>query len=159
MGQFRYRITHSHEPVSINGVIRSALSLMEEHLRLHNIRVTLDLSESDPSVLGSSIHLEQVMINLLTNARDAVKDAARKQIHVASALSHPCVALTVADTGTGILPHAIPHIFDPFFTTKPVGEGTGWGSLLPTASFKNIAASSRWRADLMKARHSAFSFT
>ena len=72
----------SRQPLSINDVIRQAVSLVQEQLRLHQVEVHLDLAESDPLVCGSSIQLEQVFINLFTNARDAVAKSPRKQIPV-----------------------------------------------------------------------------
>src|SRR3989442_9787007 len=70
----------SHEPVSLRQVIERALSLMREQLRLREIEVTVDLGPGEPVVVGNPIQLEQVFINLLTNARDAMADSPRKAI-------------------------------------------------------------------------------
>src|SRR3989449_9386657 len=67
----------SHEPVSLRHVIEGVLSLMQEQLRLREIEVTVDLGPEEPVVVGNPIQLEQVFINLLTNARDAMADSPR----------------------------------------------------------------------------------
>ncbi|TMB00999.1 MAG: two-component sensor histidine kinase, partial [Deltaproteobacteria bacterium] len=117
----------SREPVRINGVVRRSFSLLHEQLRLREIEVRLDLCAEDPVVIGNAIQLEQVVINLLTNARDALADAPRKLIHIESAVREGMVDLLVHDTGPGIDEGLEQRIFDPFFTTKEVGAGTGLG--------------------------------
>jgi C4-dicarboxylate-specific signal transduction histidine kinase len=117
----------SRGPVWVNGVIESAISLMQEQLRLRDITVQLDLSSGNPIVIGNAIQLEQVMLNLLTNARDVLTDAPRRFICVRSDLEDGMVKLTVEDSGPGIPRDIEQRIFDPFFTTKEVGSGTGLG--------------------------------
>jgi C4-dicarboxylate-specific signal transduction histidine kinase len=117
----------SREPVWVNRVIESAISLMQEQLRLRDITVQLDLSSRDPVVIGNAIQLEQAMLNLLTNARDALTEESRKIICVGSDLEDGMVKLTVEDSGPGISPDIEQRVFDPFFTTKDVGSGTGLG--------------------------------
>src|SRR5215211_4602027 len=115
------------EPVDINDVIARSLSLMQEQLRLRGISVTLDLADAPLIVLGNAIQLEQVFVNLLTNARDALAEAERREVHVSGARDGSLVAISLADTGPGIAPGVEQRIFDPFFTTKEVGAGTGLG--------------------------------
>src|SRR5437868_1222819 len=117
----------SREPISLREVIERALSLMREQLRLREIEVTIELGPEDPVVVGNAIQLEQVFINLLTNARDAVAESPRKQVRIAAATGGGAVEVTLADSGHGIPPGLERRIFDPFFTTKEVGKGTGLG--------------------------------
>jgi signal transduction histidine kinase len=107
-------------------IIERALSLMQEQLRLREIEVTVDLGPAEPWVLGNAIQMEQVFINLLTNARDAMADSARKAILISCSVGS-ATELAFADTGPGIPPGLERRIFDPFFTTKEVGKGTGLG--------------------------------
>ena len=117
----------THEPVSINDVIEQAISLMQEQLRLRGIELELNLSPDYPIVNGNAIQLEQVFINLLTNARDALTDSPHRAIRISSIVEQCLNKVEVSDTGPGI-PVEIQHrIFDPFFTTKEVGTGTGLG--------------------------------
>jgi C4-dicarboxylate-specific signal transduction histidine kinase len=94
----------SPEPVRINGVVRRSFSLLYEQLRLRQIEVRLDLCAEDPVIVGNPIQLEQVFINLLTNARDALADAPRKLIHVESAVNQGVVSRspTASSRSTGV---------------------------------------------------------
>ncbi|GAC1407774.1 MAG: hypothetical protein NVSMB49_27870 [Ktedonobacteraceae bacterium] len=117
----------SYEPVVLSQVIRRAISLMKEQLRLRQIEVQLEFSEEHVTVVGNAIQLEQVFINLLTNARDAMADVPRKVITIAYAVRGNQVDLRFCDTGPGVPMGLEQRIFDPFFTTKEVGAGTGLG--------------------------------
>lgn len=119
--------TMAKERMSLNALMTSSLSLIAEQLRLKDIAVTLDLSPENPHVLGNAIQLEQVIINLLNNAKDAVKDAAAKQITVRTVVQKTTAEIIVKDSGVGMDEDMQSRIFDPFFTTKPVGKGTGLG--------------------------------
>jgi len=117
----------SREPVAINEVIQHALSLLHEQIRLRQIELQVKLSPSDPVVIGNAIQLEQVFVNLLTNARDAVAASSRRLISIECVTKGEIVELTFSDTGPGIPEGLEQRIFDPFFTTKEVGQGTGLG--------------------------------
>ncbi len=117
----------SREPVAINEVIQRALSLLHEQIRLRQIDLQVKLSPSDPVVIGNAIQLEQVFVNLLTNARDAVAGSSRRLIYIECVTKGEIVELTFSDTGPGIPEGLEQRIFDPFFTTKEVGQGTGLG--------------------------------
>jgi two-component system C4-dicarboxylate transport sensor histidine kinase DctB len=78
-------------------------------------------------VLGNAIQLEQVILNLLTNARDALHSAPVRRIAMTTMVSNGSVVVAVEDSGPGIAPGLEQRIFDPFFTTKEVGHGTGLG--------------------------------
>ena len=117
----------SREPVGISQVIRHSLLLMQEQLRLRQIEVKLLLPEEEVFVLGNSIQLEQVFINLLSNARDAMAQSTHKMITIGCSSQEHGVEIRFCDTGTGIPVGLEQRIFDPFFTTKEVGAGTGLG--------------------------------
>jgi C4-dicarboxylate-specific signal transduction histidine kinase len=117
----------SREPMPLRQIIERALSLMQEQLRLREIQVMVDLGPEEPWVVGNAIQLEQVFINLLTNARDAMADSLRKAIRISGSVGFAATELAFADTGPGIPPGLERRIFDPFFTTKEVGKGTGLG--------------------------------
>ena len=78
-------------------------------------------------VRGDAIRLEQVLINLLRNALDAMADTPRKRLEIRLHADEQCWQLTVADSGGGIADEHLACVFDPFFTTKPVGDGLGLG--------------------------------
>jgi C4-dicarboxylate-specific signal transduction histidine kinase len=128
----------SRDPVSLREVITQALSLMQEQLRLRDIRVTVDIGLEEPVVLGNPVQLEQVFINLLTNARDALAGSPRKAINISASISDGWGEITLADSGPGIPPGLERRIFDPFFTTKDVGEGTGLGLSITYGIIKEL---------------------
>jgi C4-dicarboxylate-specific signal transduction histidine kinase len=118
----------SLEPVAVGDILERALSLMNEQLRVRLIEVEVEAAAEELVVLGNAIQLEQVVINLLTNARDALVDVPERTIRLASTRTKgDRVRITVADSGPGIPPGLEQRIFDPFFTTKEVGMGTGLG--------------------------------
>src|SRR3989454_11315824 len=94
----------SRQAISLRQVIERALSLMREQLRLRAIEVTVDLGPEEPVVVGNAIQLEQVFINLLTNARDAVADSPRRAIRIAGSTGSGAVEVSLADSGHGIPP-------------------------------------------------------
>jgi C4-dicarboxylate-specific signal transduction histidine kinase len=117
----------SREVIALNPIIMQALSLMHEQLRLRNINVHIHLHGEDVRVLGNAIQIEQVFLNLLTNARDALAEAPERVISISSEVGAGTVQINLSDTGPGIPPELEQRIFDPFVTTKDVGAGTGLG--------------------------------
>jgi C4-dicarboxylate-specific signal transduction histidine kinase len=117
----------NREKLFINDVVERALSLMQEQLREWQIAVRLELCPENPVILGNAIQLEQVFINVLTNACDALTGAAEKLLFIHCRIQSDIVELAFRDTGPGIPPGLEERIFDPFFTTKEVGRGTGLG--------------------------------
>ncbi len=115
------------EPVNILQVVERAISLMQEQLRLRQIKVVVHFPEEEVVVISNAIQLEQVVINLLTNARDALANVSHKVITITCTVGEESVDLRVWDTGPGIPVDLEQRIFDPFFTTKEVGAGTGLG--------------------------------
>jgi C4-dicarboxylate-specific signal transduction histidine kinase len=116
-----------YEPVEIVLVIERSLSLMHEQLRLREIQVSVEPGSEPIVVHGNEIQLEQVFVNLLTNARDALAEVERKQIWIRCEVQPPVAVVTFGDNGPGVPADLEQRIFDPFFTTKEVGAGTGLG--------------------------------
>jgi histidine kinase len=134
--EFGRKSSVKREPVMVNAVLQSALDMFHEQLRLREIGVERSFQETLPPVMADKIRLEQVFINLLINARDAIeekreklgrRDAGPGKITVSTCQSGRQVVVEIRDTGIGI-PSAIrDSIFEPFFTTKPPDKGTGLG--------------------------------
>jgi C4-dicarboxylate-specific signal transduction histidine kinase len=116
-----------YEPVEIAPVIERSLSLMHEQLRLRQIEITVDPGSEPLVVVGNAIQLEQVFVNLLTNARDALLEAETRRISIVCERRPPDGVIRFADSGPGVPEEIEQRIFDPFFTTKEVGAGTGLG--------------------------------
>jgi C4-dicarboxylate-specific signal transduction histidine kinase len=117
----------SLEHVDIDEVIERSLSLVHEQLKHREIEVEFELCPDELVLLANPIQLEQVFINLLANARDALEHARKKQIRIATERDGDQIRVSVSDTGPGIPPEDEARVFDPFFTTKEVGSGTGLG--------------------------------
>jgi len=114
-------------PVDINEVVREVVEMKSYQLRSNNITVVLNLTEPLPHVLGDKTQLQQVLLNLINNAEDAMSEQGGGTLSITTERGEGLIRLLVEDTGKGIPPELLPHIFDPFFTTKPVGKGTGLG--------------------------------
>ena len=116
------------EPVDLNGVVRSVMQLMEYPLRSEGVKVTLDLSPELPAVRGDPHILQQVLLNLVTNANHAMRESGRPgHLQIVSRPDGDRVKLLVEDNGVGITAENLRRVFDPFFTTKKFGQGTGLG--------------------------------
>jgi len=117
--------------VQINDVITHVLRFLEEHLTRQQVQVSLQLGKGIPMVHADVQQLQQVFLNLLNNAGDAMPGGGTIRITTeavaGSADSQPFVVASVADTGSGIPPEKQAHIFEPFFTTKDLKRGTGLG--------------------------------
>jgi hypothetical protein len=112
-------------PVDLNKVIRETLSLMEHQLEKAAVKVTAALDDSLPRIKGNAGKLQQVLLNLVLNARDAMEHGGT--LSVSSGRTDAGVRVVVSDTGSGIPPEHLARIFDPFFTTKGARKGTGLG--------------------------------
>jgi two-component system NtrC family sensor kinase len=105
--------------------IHSSLRLTEYLTRKGGVEVIVDMPEDPVMVIYDAQQIEQVLINLFSNAIHAMKNGGTLRINLGQA--DRAVAIAVQDTGTGISRENLVRIFDPFFTTKPEGEGTGLG--------------------------------
>jgi len=115
--------------VDLNDVVERTVLLISHDLRLKGIAIEVNLAKSLPPVLGDRHALQQVAVNLLTNAAQAVAHnppERKRMIRVATTVTDR-VRVRVADSGPGIPDDVLPHLFTPFFTTKEPGQGTGLG--------------------------------
>lgn len=124
---FARRSSGEPESVALDEVADHALGLIASHTRMDRFEVRREVSDGSVRVWGDAIRLEQVVLNLLKNALDAMTHSDRRELHVTVAQRGDRGVLSVRDTGAGIAEDQLGHIFDPFFTTKEVGEGLGLG--------------------------------
>ncbi len=110
-------------PVDVNTVVEEALVLVEKQLAREQVTLERDVPPGLPAVLGSANHLQQVVLNLLTNAREAMPEGGR--LRVATRRNGGSIEVEVTDTGKGIPAEHLSKVFDPFFTTKEKGTGLG----------------------------------
>jgi two-component system, NtrC family, sensor kinase len=107
-------------------IVRSTVALVKNQVMLAGITLDMEIPEGLPPVRGSIRNLQQVFMNLLLNAIQAMPNGGTISIRVAEG-PPDFVRFEISDTGTGMSPEQIEHIFEPFFTTKSVGQGTGLG--------------------------------
>lgn len=122
---FARRSPRDRRHVNLNQIVEETFVLLEKPLTRDGVRVRHLLESRLPGVLGNPNALQQVLVNLLTNARDAVSGAGDIEVRTTVSADGRDVRLLVRDTGPGIRPDVLSRIFDPFFTTK--SEGTGLG--------------------------------
>jgi len=118
------------EEVNINEAVLNALSMVKTQYQNHEIDIELNLKENIGFTKGNKYKLEQVVLNLLTNAKDAIEEKSafsRKEIKIRTYDNVSKVFLEVEDNGVGISEDRIENIFDPFYTTKDPEKGTGLG--------------------------------
>jgi len=130
MRMFGRKAEEKHQSINPRLNVTNALDLMGEQLRLEGIEVVTEFSEDCSSIWGHSIQMEQVILNLLTNARDAMAESegeGEKKITLRVFEDKVGVHITSQDTGGGIPEKVLPRIFEPFYTTKEMGKGTGLG--------------------------------
>ena len=148
---FARQSTGAFEQVNLNDVIDDSFTLITQQLKNHNITIIKELDESIPRIWGDHNRLEQIFLNLMTNAKDAMEE---KGEGVLSVKTQPIMDMTgdkngkvtgvlvlFSDTGVGIGDNIMDKIFDPFFTTKEVGKGTGLGLSISYSILKDHGGS------------------
>jgi C4-dicarboxylate-specific signal transduction histidine kinase len=132
------------EAIDVGQAVRGSMTLLGEQLRLHDITLDIDVPANLPRAWGNVSRLEQVLINLIVNARHALDEQAERRLADGAAAGdkrlsirgragaltgsgEPAVLLEVEDNGPGMPEDVAARVFEPFFTTKEVGEGTGLG--------------------------------
>jgi len=116
-----------YAPVDAVEIAEGAARLLRHQLMTRRIRVEMAFARGLPPVHGNAGQLQQVFVNLVMNASQAMQDRPERVLTIAATLEGDHVAFTVSDTGTGMTPEVLGKIFTPFFTTKPRGQGTGLG--------------------------------
>lgn len=137
MRTFARQDSQKFDRININDSVDNALSLMNEQLRLHAIAVTINLEQNLPLISGEPYQIEQVIINSISNARDAINEKAKcqpeqlrgwsKRMGINTLLVNDWVCIEISDNGIGMTEETKEKIFNPFYTTKEVGKATGLG--------------------------------
>jgi len=149
MRQFGRKSDITLEKVQVNTVLKKALEILGQQLKIRGIEVIWDLEDDLPLILADPDRLEQVFINLLINARDAIDErwqsqphqTGEKKIRLKTKSGPREIAIEISDTGAGIPDPILERIFEPFFTTKKVGQGTGLGLSISYGIIKDCKGS------------------
>lgn len=146
-----------HELLYLSDIIREVLIITEGKVKYNSVDLKLNVV-SEGKIVGDFVELEQVLINLINNAADAIKNLSEKWITLNLFNDGGEVVLKIIDSGNGVPKDLQEKIFNPFFTTKPKGEGTGLGlsisksiierhhgKLLINSNFKNTCFELRFK--------------
>jgi histidine kinase len=121
---------------NVNSVLQRTFEMFNQQLKIHGIDVVWDKNGALPEILADPDRLEQVFVNLVINAKDAIEEKWKKEgirpgdadrITIISKVTEDTVIIEIHDTGIGVQQAAADKLFEPFFTTKEVGKGTGLG--------------------------------
>lgn len=112
------------QPVNLKSAVKNVLPLVQSQIDAHKIELDVQISE-DLSVLVDPYSLEEILLNLILNACQALRDAPRPRIEVKCVLGSETVTITISDNGLGITQRELARIFEPFYTTKKEGTGLG----------------------------------
>jgi len=126
---FSRAIPAEKNEMNTNQTIQHAVSMIHNQAKFHNVHIELDLKQTLPVVAADASQIEQVFLNLLINAADAMNDKGTITIKTGETMvdDKTYIEVEFTDTGPGIPEENISRLFEPFFTTKPVGKGTGLG--------------------------------
>lgn len=149
MRQFARKSEMDLEKVQVNDILEKAFEIFSQQLKVRGIEVIWNIDKKLPKINANPSRLEQVFINLLLNARDAIEDkwdhqapqAGEKKIVLKTACDARNVICEVCDTGKGVPESISDKIFEPFFTTKEVGKGTGLGLSISYGIVKDCGGS------------------
>jgi PAS domain S-box-containing protein len=141
--EFSHQTNYEMNPVALNDVIHKTITVLQHQPIFHNIEVTMELDENLPSIYGNSIRLNQVVMNIIVNAAQAMDGNGKLHIISRSRANQDINEISISDTGPGIPGDLLEKIFDPFFTTKATGEGTGLGLSVSYAIVKEHKGSIR----------------
>jgi len=116
------------QPVAVEGLLNDVVTLVRSDAASRHVEVVCSAEKGLPPVMGDRVHLSQVLLNLIINGMDAVRErpVADRRVAVAARRgADGAVEIAVSDSGAGIPPDSLPRVFDPFFTTKATGMGIG----------------------------------
>ncbi|MEE4313239.1 MAG: ATP-binding protein [Desulfofustis sp.] len=122
---------------NLNNTVKTVLHLQRKNLKDAGIAVVTRLAEDLPDIRAVEDQISQVVVNLTTNAMDAMKHSEEKRLRVETAVHPQQVVLALTDSGSGITDEHREHIFEPFFSTKPYTDGTGLGLAIAYSIMKN----------------------
>jgi C4-dicarboxylate-specific signal transduction histidine kinase len=111
----------------VNDLVATTLEMVRFDRRWRGVEVRCELDPNAGAVRVMPPAMQQVLVNMLLNALDALAGVASARLTVATSVRDEWCAIEIGDNGKGIAPEDLPHVFEPFFTTKPLGQGTGLG--------------------------------
>jgi two-component system NtrC family sensor kinase len=152
---FARKINAEQEQVQINEVVEETLSFLEKEAKHNNIAVNLKLDPQLPTTMTEGHRLQQILLNLIDNALDAVGHDG--QVEIITSHKGQDISVQIVDNGPGIPPEIMKRIWDPFFTTKEQGKGTGLGLAISQNIIRTLGGSLNVESEV--GRGTAFTVT
>jgi two-component system, NtrC family, sensor kinase len=141
--EFSHQTTYEMEPTDLNDVIHKTITILQHQPLFQDIEFVLDLADNLNPIYGNSIRLNQVVMNIIVNAAQAMDGKGNLIITSSIRANNDLAEITIKDSGHGIPPELVGKIFDPFFSTKATGEGAGLGLSVSYAIVKEHKGSIR----------------
>jgi signal transduction histidine kinase len=141
--EFSHQTTYEMELVNLNDVIGKTLTVLQHQPLFQNISIIRELNPDLPPIYGNAIRLNQVVMNIVVNAVQAMEGKGQLRITSRTRANQDINEILIEDSGPGIDNDLLEKIFDPFFTTKAAGEGTGLGLSVSYAIVKEHKGSIR----------------
>jgi two-component system NtrC family sensor kinase len=139
---FSRRMEVSHDLIDLNDTIKEVIGFLEKEILFRNIRLELTLAEDLPKIVSDKGQLQQVFLNIINNAMDALREMKEGRITVSTGVKDQgMVGVIITDNGHGIPKEKIKHIFEPFYTTKEKGQGTGLGLFISYGIIRRLGGS------------------
>jgi len=140
---FAHKADAPHVPVPVRQIIANAQFLVSHRLREHGVELEVQVQPPTLAALADEARLEQVLVNLLGNAIDAMDASPARCLRVAATVADARCVITISDTGPGIRADILPRLFEPFTTTKPAGAGLGLGLMISAHIVREFGGSLR----------------
>ena len=128
-------------PTDVGRSIEEAVGLLQQRIDEAGVELVVDLPSDGLKVIGGEVRLQQVFVNLIANAIDAMQASPHRRIVIGGEARGAATVVTVTDSGPGIAPEHLASVFDPFFTTKEVGAGLGLGLSITYGIVKQFGGS------------------
>jgi C4-dicarboxylate-specific signal transduction histidine kinase len=144
MREFTRKSELHFSELDINAIVRESIDFMMPQMKLGGVKVSLDLDPGLPAIRGDKTRLEQVFLNILTNAKQAMEESDEQRLDVRSFFDPTTelpVVVEIRDSGRGFDPEMAERLFAPFFTTKKTGHGTGLGLSISLSIIKEHGGS------------------
>jgi len=134
---FSRRMEMSHDAIDINDAVKEVVGFLEKEISFRNIRLELNLSQNLPKIVTDKGQIQQVLLNIINNAIDAVEEGGIIDIS-SNTKDQQVIRVSIQDNGSGIPKDKLKHIFEPFYTTKEKGKGTGLGLSISYGILKRL---------------------
>jgi len=146
---FSRRMDLGHDVIDLNDALKEVIEFLDKEITFRNIQLRLNLEEKLPKVTTDKGQIQQVFLNIINNAIDAVEEGGLIEVF-SNVKEEKFVQVSIRDTGIGISKDKLKHIFEPFYTTKEKGKGTGLGLSISYGIMQKLGGTIHVESELYK---------